>query len=60
MFFVCPLDAKVDNVPVDPYEGALVEPGSVLRFGVNELWVLEQTSLFPRSMLAPKASASEI
>mmetsp|Transcript_46030 Transcript_46030/g.109574 ORF Transcript_46030/g.109574 Transcript_46030/m.109574 type:complete len:389 (+) Transcript_46030:70-1236(+) len=38
----------VDSVPVDPEYGTVVEPGAVLRFGVNELWVLEQASLFSK------------
>jgi hypothetical protein len=42
----------VDGEPVPPDVGAAIEPGSVIRFGVNEFWVLERAIMHQRSPLA--------
>jgi hypothetical protein len=45
----------VDSIPVPSDIGAWVEPGNILRFGVNELWVLERATLHQSSPLAELA-----
>jgi len=42
----------VDNEPVDPEFGTAIKPGSVLRFGVNELWIVERAAMQQRSQIA--------
>jgi len=40
---------SVDGEVVDPDIGLQIEPGSVIRFGVNEMWRLEASGLHNRS-----------
>jgi len=42
----------VDGEPVDPDVGTAIEPGCVLRFGINELWVVERAAIHLKSHLA--------
>lgn len=47
----------VDGRPVMDYIGSPLEPTSVLRFGLRELWVLERTAVLARSQAAEVACA---
>jgi hypothetical protein len=42
----------VDGEPVPKGVGYAIEPGSVIRFGISEFWVLERAILHQRSPLA--------
>jgi hypothetical protein len=46
---------SVFGVQADPEIGTEISPGSVIRFGVNELWALEKAALFTRSQEAAMA-----
>merc|ERR1711935_530474 len=46
---------SVDGDPVDPDIGAPIRPGSIIRFGKNELWILECCSLYAKSERAAAA-----
>lgn len=46
---------SVDGEPVDSTDGTEIGPGSVLRFGVNELWVVETAPLHQRLRSAEMA-----
>jgi len=46
---------SVDGEPVDQYIGYPIQPGSIMRFGKNEFWVLECTSLYAKSERAQAA-----
>lgn len=46
---------SVDGDPVDKDIGAPVQPGSVIRFGKNELWVVECSALYSKSERAGAA-----
>jgi len=46
----------VDGEPVDEVNGTRLKPGCVLRFGVNELWVLDNAPLHQRSRAAQIAA----
>lgn len=45
----------VDGEPVDPDVGTAIEPGCIIRFGVNELWVVERAAIHQRSYRAAVA-----
>jgi hypothetical protein len=45
----------VDGVAVDKVIGAPIQPGSVIRFGKNELWVVECAALYSKSERASAA-----
>mmetsp|Transcript_26869 Transcript_26869/g.70940 ORF Transcript_26869/g.70940 Transcript_26869/m.70940 type:complete len:562 (-) Transcript_26869:70-1755(-) len=45
----------VDGEPVDPDVGTAVEPGCIIRFGLNELWVVERAAIHQRSYRAAVA-----
>lgn len=47
---------SVDNESVDPIRGTLIEVGSVLRFGVREMWILERTTMYKRSQVGGPAA----
>lgn len=47
----------VDGQPVMDYIGSPLEPTSVIRFGLRELWVLERTAVLARSQAAEVACA---
>lgn len=53
---------SVDEVLVPPGQGRgmIVEPGSFIRFGLNEIWVLERANLFPKSELADAAKQRSV
>merc|ERR1712060_628350 len=42
----------VDNQPVDKDIGTEIKPGCIIRFGINELWMLERAAMQQRSQLA--------
>jgi len=46
---------SVDGDPVDPDIGYPIQPGSVIRFGKNELWILECSALYAKSERAAAA-----
>jgi hypothetical protein len=48
---------SVDGRPVDKWIGAPIQPGSCIRFGKNELWLLECAALYGKSERAAAAES---
>jgi len=46
---------SVDNEPIELWCGTEIIPGSVLRFGIREMWVLEKAVIFQKSQVGEVA-----
>lgn len=45
-----PGGTSVDGEPVDKMIGTPIKPGSVIRFGIREMWVLEKAAMYKKSL----------